>query len=159
VIAETAVALAVAFAGQTDAPSVVYEVAGRADRYWEAKGAGTSCDDELAAWVVPRLQDGDEFGTVILGRGAPCQLWITEYAARSLLDPRTWQEAARGCAVVLHEVGHTRGLAHTSRGVMSENVDDVPPPATCRRWGRNTMRAIWRGDGLSEREIRRRIRS
>jgi hypothetical protein len=66
-----------------------------------------------------------------------CQIWIRQTLAREAATeharPGTGGDSARDtlCLTVIHELGHTAGLEHTTSGVMSPTG---PVPWVCAHW-------------------------
>ncbi len=55
----------------------------------------------------------------LLVRGAPCRVWLSARELRRLDD-------ARICNIVRHELGHARGLDHTTSGLMAPTLPVLP---------------------------------
>lgn len=137
--------------GQEPASPAVVQLAERALTFWRAHGL-TTCGGGVVVWEAPSLRIGSEdaWGR---GDGTTCELWASAVIARVVIEVPEIHAALDACTVIAHEVGHALGLAHSARGVMSADPF-AWPPKFCRRWARFFYRAVMRGEGFSEAEIR-----
>lgn len=154
-------AAADSFTGQQTAPGIITVLVERAETYWHQHGLN-ACPQGVTAWQADDLtrDDGSAWGR---GDGATCEIWVSTGLIDNIEMPAWTGNLIAACTAVVHEVGHAYGLGHTATGVMAGSGS--PPtmygwsPDTCFRWGRFYFSAIRRGDGYTEREIRRSVRA
>jgi hypothetical protein len=144
------------FADQEPAPNVIDELVVVADRYWDARGV-KACPDGITDWTAPDLTADD--GVYAYARAMPCEIWVLDYWEQKAAAPRYWEDAVIACVIVMHEVGHARGLSHSDHGIMQAEVDEhvtASTPKECIRWGKRSMREALEGENhFTERGIRR----
>jgi hypothetical protein len=153
-------ASATQFAGQQSAPPAITDLVGRAEVFWHQHGV-YACPGGVMAWEAPNLVagDGDAWGR---GDGATCEIWVSADLTSYAAVPLWLGNAIEACTAVTHEVGHAYGLPHSPRGVMAGSGAPAKmygwSPRFCFRWARFTLAAVLRGDGETEKSIRRVIR-
>lgn len=154
-------AQAVEFPGQQEAPLVITSLVERAGAYWRTQGVH-ACPSGVTAWQADDLtQDGGSaWGR---GDGATCEIWLSSDLVWYAALPIWLGNAIEACTAVTHEVGHAYGLGHTTSGVMAGS--GAPErmygwsPGFCFRWARFQLAALLRGNGETERTIKRMIRA
>jgi hypothetical protein len=138
-------AAASTYDGQTEAPAFVQGLALKADRFWHARDV-PSCASTRPVLTAPSLEDAD--GVQAQARGASfdredgCTVWLLQSEVSVVADPGLYGAEARLCALVFHEAGHTGGLGHSERGLMSPDAETVP--FECRTWARRWQARKWR---------------
>jgi hypothetical protein len=102
------------------------------ERFWQARGAQPCPADRLTVYLADDLGPGVDGRATIGG----CEAWFPAAAvAVAQSTPRMPQFARDLCSHVVHEIGHTAGLEHSSDGgMMDPNRDMAVVPSECRDW-------------------------
>lgn len=107
----------------TGSPATALAVA---TRFWDARGVFGGVP---ALYSAPSLVDPVN-GVAAAGRALSGKVWVLSAFVKSpYKDAR-----AAFCMVLVHEVGHVRGLPHSATGVMAPATTAVP--WVCKVWAR-----------------------
>lgn len=135
-LAVAAVVLAAPATANAGQVNVLEETRHIADQFWQARGV-LPCPTARETFTVesgPLLLDSVE----VDAWAAPCEPIVIN---RGFLEEnvRDLYGLRLTCSLVVHEVGHARGLEH-STGVMAADIPVVPFP--CKRWARRAAKRM-----------------
>lgn len=121
-----AAASAYSFAGELPLHDPIVDAAANfAIDYWAQRGL-TACPDGRSLYIVDDLASASGEPMAVAAVTSGCDVWFDSFtiaSAQAFYRSRTREQAAGifagVCFIVTHEFGHTVGLPHAQRGVMT----------------------------------------
>ena len=116
---------------------LLWRAAAQADHFWTAKGMPSTCGP-TAVLMTSELASTTDGGA----RANDCRIWVSRVfwarTSKSLHDNRGREffrarriRTQEVCALMVHEMGHVRGLDHTAGGIMDGEDYNRAVPGAC----------------------------
>ena len=110
------------------------------EQFWTDRNVHPCPQDQLVLWEAPSLMDSDGYDADMRTLG--CSIWIADYRFSLLNISLRWSSKwsySRLCMELVHELGHSGGLAHSSDPHSIMNIETIVIPYDCTVWAKAQM--------------------